>query len=266
MKKNNSDKKSLTRQLVSGTVYVALAAVVVAVTVNTTVGMLSGSDIEIPDANPENINTDIPSIPDIPPLSIPELSTISDYEKQLTNDSQIVSETQSGVDSVITESNIVEATDIANPLVLEIPTDADLGPDKFVKPCDGYISKEHSADIPVYSTTLSDYRVHVGVDVTGELGTPVNAVIGGVVTDIYNDDLYGKTLCIKSRDGYIVKYSNLAEKLYGGIEVGSMVQTGKPIGGIGDTALCEAVDAPHVHIEIYDSDGIAIDPENLISF
>ena len=113
---------------------------------------------------------------------------------------------------------------------------------------------------------MADYRIHTGIDVTGELGTPVCAVIGGIVSDIYTDDLYGKTVCITSRDGYTVKYSNLLPTLNGNVEKGSLIATGTAIGGIGDTALCEAVDPPHVHIEIYDSDGLAIDPENLISF
>lgn len=265
MKNTNSDKKSLTRQLISGTVYVALAAVVVAVTVNTTAGILSGDNIDIPDALPENINTDIP---EIPPIFIPEIADVkSPIEPSSDDSSQIVSESQQGVDSVITENNPVEEiTLLPESTSLEIPEDADLGISRFMKPCDGYVSKEHSAEIPVYSTTMSDYRIHVGADITGELGTPVNAVIGGIVTDIYNDDLYGKTVCIKSRDGYLTKYSNLGEKLYGSIEIGSIVKTGDTVGGIGDTALCESVDAPHVHLEIYDADGISVNPEDLISF
>ena len=265
MKNTNSDKKSLVRQLVSGAVYVALAAVVVAVTVNTTANLLSGNSIDIPDAVPENINTEIP---EIPPLFIPEISSAGDKtETNTEGQSQIVSEHQTGVDSAVTENIFTDEAPESSSLVLsEIPDDADLGINKFIKPCDGYVQKEHSAEIPVYSPTMSDYRVHVGADVTGELGTPVNAVIGGIVTDIYNDDLYGKTVCMKSRDGYTVKYSNLAQKLCGGIDIGSIVKTGDSIGGIGDTALCESVDSPHVHIEIYDSDGLAIDPENLISF
>ena len=268
MKNTNPEKKSLKKQLLSGTVYVALAAIVVAVTVNTTVGMLSGDNFEIPDANPENINVEIPSIPEIPPLIIPEIS-LEENTPVLPpdNKSQIVSDIEEGISSTITEQATTEGISETSPvLILDIPEEADLGIDKFVKPCDGYVSKEHSAEIPVYSATLSDYRVHVGVDVTGEIGTPVSAVIGGVITDIYHDDLYGKTVCIKSRDGYTVKYSNLMPSLYSGIEVGRLVKTGSTIGGIGDTALCEAVDSPHVHIEIYDSDGLAINPENLISF
>lgn len=268
MKNKNSGHKSLKKQLLSGTVYVALAAVVVAVTVNTTVGILSGGNVEIPDSTPQNTNLELPSIPDIPKIDIPELS-LDLSDNSLSSDTQEdtfpVSDSPDGIDSVITEAPLSENTGAVTEAPA-IPEDAQLGIDRFIKPCDGYVSKEHSADIPVYSTTLSDYRIHIGVDVTGDIGTPVCAVNGGVVTDIYDDDLYGKTVCIQNRDGYTMKYSNLLPTVNANITVGSIVTTGQTIGGIGDTALCEAVDTSHLHLEIYNSDGNPIDPEDLISF
>lgn len=266
MKNKTSGQKSLKKQLISGTVYVALAAVVVAVTVNTTVGILSGGNVEIPNS-PENTNLELPSIPDIPKIDIPELSLDLSGDSLLQDtkeDTSPVSDSPDGIDSVITENPVTEAAN--SPAPLAIPDDAKLGFDKFIKPCDGYVSKEHSIDIPVYSTTLSDYRIHIGVDVTGDIGTPVCAVNGGIVTDIYDDDLYGKTVCIQNRNGYTMKYSNLLPALNANVTVGSLVTTGQTIGGIGDTALCEAVDASHLHLEIYDSDGNPVDPEDLISF
>ena len=264
--KNKPEKHSkFKKQLVSGTVYAALAAVVAAVTVNTTVNILSGNDTELPQSVPENITLSLPELPEIPKIDIPELSldVIPDIPLSESDGSSAVSETSDGVDSTLTEqaslSSIIPETNT-------IPDDAELGIDKFIKPCDGYVSKEHSADIPVYSTTLSDYRIHIGVDVTGEIGTPVCAVYGGIVTDIYNDDLYGKTVCIKNRDGYTVKYSNLLDEVNANVTKDGLIATGQVIGGIGDTALCEAVDASHLHLEIYDADGNPVDPEDLISF
>ena len=264
MKKTNPVKNSLKRQLLSGAVYVALAAVISAVTINTTVGMFSTKDgLKTPNASHESISTEIPSLPTLPKMTIPEIKTESPSETEVAP----VSDLPEGIDSTITEPVIpFEEANNVTVDVYGIPLDADLGINKFVKPCDGYVQKEHSAEIPVYSATMADYRVHVGVDVTGEQGTAVSAVIGGIVSDIYTDDLYGTTVCITNRDGYTVKYSNLSPTLNANIEKGNIIPTGTAIGGIGDTALCEAVDPPHLHIEIYDSDGLAIDPENLISF
>ena len=147
-----------------------------------------------------------------------------------------------------------------------IPVDANLGLDRFIKPCAGFITVSHSVELPVYSPTMSDYRTHIGVDVAESLGTEIVAVCGGIVTDIYTDDLYGMTVEVVNREGYTVRYSNLTEKLSAGIEKGAIMKTGASIGGIGETAICEAVETPHVHLEIYDAKGTPVNPEDLIDF
>ena len=261
--KRTPEKKSLARQLLSGAIYTALASVVVAVTVNTTVRMISDRNSLFPDNTPQNIDVKIPSVPEIPPLKLPEIDVIPGADETPIT----VSDTAEGVSDTITgsESENVATTESLD-FVFEIPDEADLGIDRFIKPCDGYVSKEHSADIPVYSATLSDYRVHVGIDITGDIGTPVSAICGGIITEIYDDDLLGKTVCVKTKSGYTVRYSNLLPELNARIKVNETIATGDIIGGIGETALSEAVDSSHLHLEIYDAEGNAENPEKLISF
>ncbi len=265
MNNKNPDKKSLKRQLISGTVYVALAAVVVAVTLNTTVGLLSGTEYEMPKTDSISTAPGLSDTLELPRVDLPNLTlTIPDVDT--VPETAPVVETPDNVNSEVSEEiSLLPAPQEAADTPI-IPEDADLGIDRFIKPCDGYVSKEHSADVPVYSTTLSDYRIHIGVDVTGEVGTPVMAICGGIVTDIYSDDLYGKTVCIQNKDGYTVKYSNLLPTVNANVTVGALISTGDVIGGIGDTALCEAVDPSHLHLEMYDSNGSAVDPEDFISF
>lgn len=266
MKNKNHGQRSLKRQLFSGAVYVALAAVVVAVTVNTTVGILSGNDLELAESLPQNTSFDLPVLPDIPKIDIPEISTVLPKTENPSQESPSapVSDSPDGVDSVIVQD--LSAQDLQQSVLPVIPDDADLGFDKFIKPCDGYVSKEHSASLPVYSVTMSDYRVHNGIDVTGEIGEPVSAVCGGIVTDIYDDDLFGTTVCIRNREGYTVRYSNLLPTVNANIQKGAIVTTGQTIGGIGDTALCEAVDTSHLHLEMYDPEGNPVNPEDFICF
>lgn len=277
MKKKSREKKSLKKQLISGLVYTALSAVVVAVTVNTTVGIISGRN-RLPDI-PDSINdikVEVPSIPSLPPVTVPEIDFTEAVPDGIVTDSeeQIVSDSPDGVDSIITEYDETEFTEApqtviepaASPDYHSIPTDANLGFDTFVKPCEGYVSKEHSVDIPVYSSTMADYRTHIGVDVVCDMGSAVSVVSGGIVTEIYDDVMLGKTVCMQNRKGYTLKYSNLLPELYAGIEVGSILATGEHLGGIGKSALCEAAEAPHVHLEIYDPDGNPVDPEDLIVF
>ena len=264
MKNNKNTRKSSGKQLLGGIIYSLLACIVVAVSVNTTLSLLSKNDIQMPDSSPQNTNLELTKIPDIPKINLPDISLDSSYDIPSgdLSESTTVADLPQGVDSVV--NDVIVPENISDTPV--IPEEAQLGFDKFIKPCDGYVAKEHSIEIPVYSTTLSDYRAHIGVDVTGEIGTPVVCVNGGVVTEIYDDDLYGKTVCIKNRDGYTIKYSNLLPTINANILVGSVVTTGQTLGGIGDTALCEAVDASHLHLEIYDNEGNCVDPETLISF
>lgn len=270
MKKNNPQKKSLKRQLLSGTVYVALAAVVAAVTINTTVGLLSGN-APLPDAPDfDQIKTELPSIPDIPPVSIPKTDALS--LPSLPEISHSVSDTADGISSEILENDVisdpvpVETVTVPMEITERIPKDLNMGYDGFIKPCGGYVSKGFSVEVPVYSSTMSDYRTHCGADITGETGDAVYVVCGGLVTDIYDDDLYGKTVVMETVTGYTVKYSNLLPELNAKTKVDALLPTGTELGGIGKTAICEAVEPSHLHIEIYDPEGLAVDPEDLIDF
>ena len=257
------EKKSLKRQLLSGTIYVALAAVVVAVAVNTTVGLISDKT-QVPqiDNTSESLRDEIPSVPSLPKLTIPDITVPK-------TDDGTVSGVMDGINSDITETIPEPAIMPSENIVIgeiSIPEDANLGLDRFIKPCNGYVSKGHSTDMPVYSITMSDYRTHTGVDIVEEPATPIVCVSGGVVSDIYNDDLYGMTVEIKNRDGYTVRYSNLLPTLSSGVEVGAILKTGDNIGGIGETALCESLETSHLHLEIYNPEGVAVNPEDLISF
>lgn len=129
----------------------------------------------------------------------------------------------------------------------------------FASPSNGALLNECSLEIPVYSLTMEDYRTHVGVDLTSTLGDPVKACADGIVTSIWDDPMMGRSLSVTHSSGIETIYRNLSEELPDGIEVGCSVKVGDVIGAVGDTALIECEEEPHLHFELK-VDGINVDP------
>ncbi len=125
----------------------------------------------------------------------------------------------------------------------------------FVSPMTaGNIIKEWSADIPVFSTTMEDYRLHLGVDISAASGTPVYAVADGTVESVEFHPMMGQTVVITHANGYKSVYQNMQTAISSGIQAGATVKAGDAIGAVGDTALIEISEDPHLHFELYKDD------------
>ncbi len=115
----------------------------------------------------------------------------------------------------------------------------------------GKLAKGHDATLQVWSDTMGDYRVHLGVDIATVENAPVFAAAAGTVERIWDDALMGKCLAISHDGGEIYTiYKNLSANLADGIEKGSAVSVGQKIGYVGSTAISELADEPHVHLEM----------------
>lgn len=130
----------------------------------------------------------------------------------------------------------------------------------FIAPVSaGNVIGEWSADVPVFSNTMEDYRVHLGVDIKAEAGTPVYAAADGTVESVEFHPMMGQSIVITHADGYKTVYRNMQTRIPTGIEAGTTVKAGDEIGYVGDTALIEIAEEPHLHFEIY-KDDISEDP------
>lgn len=134
----------------------------------------------------------------------------------------------------------------------------------YVLPCEGAVQKDYSEDVLVFSQTMNDHRIHLGVDISGKLGDPVKAFGGGTVERIYSDSFMGKTVVIDHGNGLKSFYMNLANDIPEGISEGVKVEAGTVIGSIGETAMTECADSPHLHFEIR-LNNKKIDPKDLIT-
>ena len=122
----------------------------------------------------------------------------------------------------------------------------------FVSPMTaGNVIKEWAADIPVFSITMEDYRLHLGIDVAASAGSPVYAVADGTVESVEFHPMMGQTVVIVHKDGYKSVYQNMQTAVPSEITAGAEVKAGAQIGSVGDTALIEISDEPHLHFELY---------------
>lgn len=126
------------------------------------------------------------------------------------------------------------------------------GKQSFIMPVSGEISLEYAMDRLVYSKTLEQWRVHPGIDIAADRGTPVKAVADGFISDVRNDKFYGITVVIDHGDGLKTLYRNLASDET--VAVNQNVKQGEIIGSIGNTAMDESSEQPHLHFEVLEND------------
>ncbi len=134
-------------------------------------------------------------------------------------------------------------------------------PPSYTMPVGGDVLKEFSGEVLVYSTTMNDYRVHKGTDLSAAIGTQVKAFTSGVVTEIFEDPLMGHTIVVDHGGGVISRYQNLSEAYPEGIAVGVEVEEGQVIAGVGESCLIECAQEPHLHFEVMVNDAY-VDPMN----
>ena len=129
----------------------------------------------------------------------------------------------------------------------------------FVLPVSGALAKKHDPTMQVFSNTMNDYRVHLGLDITTEASAPVYAAADGKIDKIWTDTLMGNCIAIKHSGSCYTIYKNLSEALPEGIAEGVSVRSGQLIASVGESAMVEVAEEPHLHFEMTVSD-LGVDP------
>lgn len=120
----------------------------------------------------------------------------------------------------------------------------------FVLPVMGELGVDFSDTVPVFSQTMNDYRTHLGVDIMASLGSDVVAVADGTVTNVWDDPFMGTCVSIEHSGNAVSIYKNLAPEVKDGIIIGASVKSGDVIGAIGESAMNEIAEEPHLHYEL----------------
>lgn len=143
------------------------------------------------------------------------------------------------------------------------PTQGNTVPE-FALPVSGVLSKKHSVDTQVFSPTLNEYRVHLGIDIATEEAAPVCAMAAGTVAQIWEDPMMGWSVAISHTGDAVTVYKNLSKEFADGITVGAEVEAGQLLGCIGDSAMIEIAEEPHLHMEMTVK-GLQVDPLDYFS-
>lgn len=135
----------------------------------------------------------------------------------------------------------------------------------FTLPVLGDISVDYSDTVLVFSQTMNDYRTHLGVDISASLGSDVVAVADGTVTNVWNDPFMGTCVSIEHSGNAISIYKNLDPVVKEGIIIGASVKSGDVIGAVGESAMNEIAEEPHLHYELK-VDNKHVDPKVHLNF
>lgn len=129
----------------------------------------------------------------------------------------------------------------------------------FALPVSGKLLNVHDSELQVFSPTMNDYRVHLGIDIITTDGAPVYATADGTVMQIWEDVRMGQCIAIKHNGDAVSIYKNVSAEFPKGIIEGAKVKAGQQIASVGSTAMVEIADEPHLHFEMTVG-GLAVDP------
>lgn len=129
----------------------------------------------------------------------------------------------------------------------------------FALPVSGKLSAVHDSELQVFSPTMNDYRVHLGIDILANENAPVYAAADGTVMQIWEDVRMGNCIAIKHAGDSVSIYKNVSAELPDGVIEGATVKCGQQIATVGSTAMVEVAEEPHLHFEMTVG-GLSVDP------
>lgn len=124
-----------------------------------------------------------------------------------------------------------------------------------IKPCEGFMADDFGMRMhPI----LHVRRMHLGIDIITDTGTPFYSPGAGVVEFAGIKGGYGKTLVINHGFGYKTLFGHLKEI---SVSVGQKITRGTYLGKTGNSGILTT--GPHLHYEVHHN-GVPLNPLNFI--
>ncbi len=155
------------------------------------------------------------------------------------------------------DQSVIEAQQLVqsqSAQALPLPTET---PFRFVQPLSGVTIREFSVTEPQLFEAARYWRIHPGIDLAAEYGSPVSAAASGNVSDVWQDNENGLCVRIMHEYGYETIYAGLSSAAY--IRAGDYVAQGQTIGHVGNGVTAECDAQPHLHFEMW-RNGSPVDP------
>jgi murein DD-endopeptidase len=108
-------------------------------------------------------------------------------------------------------------------------------------------------------TATRGNKAHAAIDIAAPIGTPVYSIGNGVIDSIWNDPAGGLSLRIKHDNGFKSGYAHLSKNSF--LKLGAPVKVGDRIGTSGNSGKTTG---PHLHLKVYNANGVAINPINIL--
>lgn len=247
---NDENKKSGKKLKTGRTVYIALGVCVFAAGI---IGYMSS--LKLPDVDTDNMQPRATYEQRTEPTYRSDKVTI-DMNTPLTEiraepvKETVPSETEPDVRAVFGNENesLTEEADTP-PVKYQLPISADMG-------------KDFSMGVPVYNSTMGDYRTHNGVDFVGKPGDAVKPIAAGRVLSVENDTVRGNVVTVDHGGGVVSTVWGLADE--GLVAEGVEVVEESVIGTLG-TVPCELKEGDHTHLEVR-VNGALTDPLEVMGF
>lgn len=154
---------------------------------------------------------------------------------------------------------LLEAQELVSSSQKAIPVPSE-SPFVFSVPVEGFLERDFSMLEPQYFAAANYYRVHPGIDLQAEYGTPVKACADGETVAVWQDPELGLCVRIKHEQGHEAVYAGLSDASY--LKTGDPVACGQTIGHVGNGVLAENDAKPHLHLEVWRG-ATAVDPVQL---
>lgn len=194
----------------------------------------------------------IPSMPGI----VYTVKKDGETAKTIAEKYEISAEKLARVNNVSCEQSLLAGQTIFAPdALLDWVTRQEINGDLFHKPVHSryYLSSYYGWRSSPFSGKRS---YHSGVDMACPQGTPVYAALGGTVTSVGYNNIYGNYIIITHHSGYKTLYGHLSKQL---TVRGKWVDSGTRIGLVGSTGLSTG---PHLHFTVYKF-GKTVNPASL---